>query len=532
MKIVLVGFMGAGKTSVARRLGQLLRLPVVDTDEMIVDWAGRSVPEIFAREGEAGFRARERRVVRRIADLRNVIIAAGGGAQVDPENRANLRRGARVVHLAVSPGAVRERVDDSHRPLLAGGATGEIERLMRRRESSYALAGEEIDTTHLSVQEVAERLARGCEPAPRDTDMGQVREMTVRVDPPYQIAVGGEMLQSPAGQLSRVLTGRRVAVISDTLVWQLWGRSVRDDLRRAGYRTTAYHFWGGEGGKTLRTVEAAADRLLEDGVDRHCHVVVLGGGVPGDVGGMVAAVLLRGIPLIQMPTSLLAQVDSSVGGKVGVNHRLGKNMLGAFHQPDLVLSDVSTLRILPEDEFRSGLGEVIKHGFIAGGSYLQMLRDRREDILARDPQVLRDVVLGSCRIKESFVRGDERDRGRRMMLNFGHTLGHAMETAAGGRIPHGVAVGWGMAAAARISERMNILSRGGRRELEDMLHSYGLPSGLPDLRDAPGAGEIMRCVRYDKKRRDAGMRWILLRGAGQPEVCDNVPQEVVAESLR
>ncbi len=531
MKVVLVGFMGAGKTEVARILGMRLGIPVIDTDEMVCDWTQSTVQEIFASEGEASFRARERQVVRRTADLQEVVISAGGGSWLDEENRRHLSRGATVVHLSVSPGAVLERIDDVERPLLAGKGAAEVRRLMRERAPAYSLAAEEIDTTDLTPKEVAERVIRTCAPGQSCRSPAEPEELQVQVDDPYRIVVGEGMLKAPVSFLSGVLSGRNIAIISDELVWQLWGRAVRDDLDRAGYRTATYRFWGGEKCKDLQTVEEAADHLLCSGIDRHSTLLALGGGVPGDVGGFVAAVLLRGIPYVQIPTTLLAQVDSSVGGKVGVNHRLGKNLLGSFHQPRLVLSDVTALRTLPEREFLSGLGEVIKHGFLAGGDYLDLLCKRQDEILHRDPAVLREVVAGSCRIKEGFVRGDEKDQSQRMMLNFGHTLGHALETASGGRVAHGIAVACGMGAAARISGRLGVLPSEGVTELENVLRGFGLPRCLDDLSDPPDRERIMAEVRHDKKRRDGRMRWILLRSPGDPQLSEDVPAAVALENL-
>lgn len=333
-------------------------------------------------------------------------------------------------------------------------------------------------------------------------------------DRSYPIHIGAEVLPE-IGDLSRPfdLSGRG-ALITNPEVGPLYGQQVLSSFERTGIALTLLEVPDGEEFKSLQTVGTLYERLLSLGLDRRSPIVALGGGVIGDLAGYVAATFMRGLPLFQVPTSLLAQVDSSVGGKVGVNLPQAKNMVGAFYQPFFVLSDVSLLRTLPPTEFRAGLAEVVKYGVIADKAFFEWLEANVAAILQGREEVVIHVVKTSCRIKAAIVERDERDEGIRGVLNFGHTVGHALEAATGyGRLRHGEAVAIGMVAAAQISWQMGLCSEEVPLRVQNLLQRIGLPTALP-IRPK----DIIEAIYYDKKMRKSMSYFVLTKDLGSVTV--------------
>ena len=342
----------------------------------------------------------------------------------------------------------------------------------------------------------------------------------------YAIHIGAGLLDD--GALLRELTGRhRVALISDDTVAGLYADRVsaalgRDDL--LDLRIPA-----GEAHKTLDTASTLIDALLEARWDRHGVVLALGGGVVGDIAGFVSACVLRGVSFVQIPTTLLAQVDSSVGGKTGVNHARGKNLIGAFHQPRAVLADTRTLSTLPRRELVAGLAEVIKYGLIMDRPLLDWLERTMPALLAGDDDALALAIEQSCRDKALIVAEDERESGRRALLNLGHTFGHAIEAGLGyGTWLHGEAVGLGLLLAADLSLALGQLQPHEVTRIEQLLESTGLPTRLP----APlGSTRMLDLMASDKKVADGRLRLVVLQGLGAAELRDDVPPELLREVL-
>ncbi len=329
----------------------------------------------------------------------------------------------------------------------------------------------------------------------------------------HPVHVGAGLLDE-LGRLAREagLKPGRAAIVTDSNVARLYAERASRSLGEAGFSPTLIEIAAGEASKSLATVGDVYDRMSEAELDRQSAVFALGGGVVGDLAGFVAATYMRGISLVQVPTTLLAQVDSSLGGKTGVNHRLAKNLIGAFHQPRLVVADVATLATLGEREFREGLAEVIKYGAIVDAAMIADLERDLARILARDGAALEAVVARSLRHKAAIVAADEREGGVRRILNFGHTVGHALEATAGyGNLLHGEAVAIGMVAAAALSQSYAGLSADEASRLEKLLERAGLPTQLP-----PGARgrEFARALRLDKKRADDAVEFVLLDRLG------------------
>ncbi len=317
----------------------------------------------------------------------------------------------------------------------------------------------------------------------------------------------------------------RVAIVSNTTVAKLYLAPLRNGLQAAGISVVAAVIPDGEEHKTWETLNSIFDVLLSNRLERKSTLLALGGGVVGDLAGFAAASYQRGIPFIQLPTTLLAQVDSSVGGKTAINHPLGKNMIGAFHQPSLVLADVATLDTLPERELSAGLAEVIKYGLIMDLPFLDWLDANMEKLRARDPEALTYAVVRSCEDKAAVVAADERETGVRAHLNLGHTFGHAIEAGLGfGTWLHGEAVSAGTVLAARLSGRMGLLDRAEVRRVEALLGRAGLPILAPAL----GYERYLELMGHDKKVEDGRLRLVLLKGLGAA----TVTSEFSAEDLR
>jgi 3-dehydroquinate synthase len=342
----------------------------------------------------------------------------------------------------------------------------------------------------------------------------------------YPLYIGQGLLDR-GELLTKHIGGSRVLIVTNETVAPLYLDRLVASVQR--YRPVQVVLPDGERYKTLDVVNRIYDRLLETHCDRKTTLVALGGGVVGDMGGFAAATYQRGIPFIQVPTTLLAQVDSSVGGKTGVNHALGKNMIGAFHQPRCVIIDTDTLATLPQNELCAGLAEVIKYGLISDPEFFDWLEKNIDALLARDATALGVAIERSCRNKATVVAADEREAGQRALLNLGHTFGHAIETGSGyGSWLHGEAVGVGMAMAADLSQRLGWLSAADRARVDNLLLRARLPVRSPAALDSARMLELMA---VDKKVEDGRMRLVLLKRIGQAVISDSTPPALVKQTL-
>ncbi|MGI6491794.1 MAG: 3-dehydroquinate synthase [Pelotomaculum sp.] len=339
----------------------------------------------------------------------------------------------------------------------------------------------------------------------------------------YSIHVGEGLL----GQIGSFLEGQgysnKVLLVSNPTVSGLYEAVVRESLYRSGFETVSGIIGDGEQYKNLATVSQLYDLALEAQLDRLCPVVALGGGVVGDVAGFVAATYLRGVPFIQVPTTLMAQVDSSVGGKVGVNHPKGKNIIGAFYQPQLVLADVATLQTLPARQIATGLAEVIKYGAIKDESFFTWLENNMPELLLGNRDVMIQAVETSCRIKAGVVEEDERENELRAILNFGHTIGHALETLTEYRtFTHGEAIAIGMVAAANLAQLEGLLAPVDSRRVVSLISSAGLPVEIPA---GFAVDRIMENLKHDKKIKNGRLTLVLLERIGQYCLRRGIPEE-------
>jgi 3-dehydroquinate synthase len=327
-----------------------------------------------------------------------------------------------------------------------------------------------------------------------------------RRDASYDVVIGPGALEELPARLAAVCPAARYAVVADATVGALYGQPLCARLGVAGLDARLFTFPAGEAHKTRATWAELTDALLAARIGRDGAIVALGGGVAGDLAGFVAATFLRGLPFVQVPTSALAMIDAAVGGKTAVDVPAGKNLVGAFHQPRLVLADTETLRTLPAAGLAEGLAEAVKHGVVADESYLGYVEQHSAAILARDPRVMEHVVARSVEIKAMVVAADPLEAGRRAVLNFGHTVGHAIEAAAGFAVPHGAAVAAGMVAEARLGERVGRTAAGTATRIAAAIARFGLPASPPGGLDAES---VLERMTYDKKTRGGALRFAL-----------------------
>ena len=346
----------------------------------------------------------------------------------------------------------------------------------------------------------------------------------------YSILIGTALLSRLGAQCRRLRLGTRCAIVTDTNVGRQFAKPAVESLAKAGFAPALIVVPAGETAKSLRTVQACYDQLAAHRLERNSFLVALGGGVVGDLAGFVAATYLRGIAFVQVPTTLLAQVDSSVGGKVGVNLKAGKNLVGAFYQPRLVLCDLDTLKTLPDREYRAGLAEVIKYGIIYDAGLFQRLERDLPQLLRRDPRTLAAVVARCCEIKAEVVRQDETESGLRAILNFGHTIGHALEAVSRyGRYLHGEAIAIGQVAAARLSGQVLGLPAREVDRIESIFQRAGLPTRVELT--PPQRQKLLAAMRLDKKVSGGEIKFVLARRLGAVEFGHRVPDALVAGAL-
>jgi 3-dehydroquinate synthase len=539
--IFLVGLMGAGKTTIGRLLARRLDMTFIDSDHEIEARTGATIPWIFEIEGEASFRRREADVIRELTASRGIVLATGGGAVLDPASRALLAERGTVIYLRASVSSILARTaHDKNRPLLqTADPRRKLEDLTAQREPLYReIADIVIDTGRPNVQSmvqtILDQLAEQASAHARSNAKATMNEqacisLNVELgDRSYPIAIGRGLLDD-ASLLSRHIGGSgKVAIVTNTTVAPLYLDKVAAPLRAAGREVVPIVLPDGEEYKNWESLNLVFDALLANKCDRKTTLVALGGGVVGDMTGFAAATYMRGVPFVQIPTTLLAQVDSSVGGKTGINHPLGKNMIGAFYQPRAVIADTATLDTLPARELAAGLAEVIKHGAILDAGFFDWIEANIEKLVARDHAALAHAIARSCEIKADVVARDEREGGLRAVLNFGHTFGHAIEAGMGyGAWLHGEAVGCGMVMAADLSHRLGLVDAATVARVRALVQAAGLPVVAPDL----GTLRWIELMEVDKKNEGGAIKFILLKPLGSPSIT-NAPREQLEATLK
>lgn len=515
--IVLIGFMGAGKTTVGGMVAERAGLPFVDVDEVIARSEGTSVPEIFTTQGESYFRAVEKAAVEEVLAGPESIVAVGGGALGDPVTCVALEWHT-VIHLDVSYAEAMRRVGhDPGRPMLA---IDDPRALYEMRHPTYErVARHTIATDGLPATDVA-ALVLGIAGVQKPSGAAGI---TVRLgDRSYQVHVGPDLSRDLIGFFDKSQATKAFLITQPGLTES--AKPAADSLTEGGLEVVVLTVDDGEHSKDL-TVAARLLGTLADHEARRTDVVVsFGGGVVCDLAGFVASIYNRGIPIVHVPTSLLAQVDAAIGGKTAVNLPHGKNLVGTIHQPLAVVCDVSLLRTLPEEEVRAGLAEVIKCALITGKRAVESVFERIPAALALDEDVLAAIVRDAVGTKTAVVAADERELGTREVLNYGHTFGHALEHSTGMR--HGDAVAVGMMAAAHLAADLGMLTLEEVELHRRLLEQAGLPVAASFDID-----EAFAALRHDKKNR-AEIRFVLLSAIGAPQRGVTATTDQIATALR
>jgi shikimate kinase/3-dehydroquinate synthase len=500
--IFLYGPPGSGKSSLGRILAANLSLEFLDLDELIVDRSGMDIPGIFDRYGESGFRDQEMAALRTALEMPGGVVALGGGTLLEQNTRDLVSRAGRVLCLTASLETLISRLngDERVRPLIEGDRRARLAGLLESRFEHYSTFGRRLNTDARSSEELADE-AQVMLGAYRVSGMG----------PGYPVRVG-EGIWDDLGQFLDAWNPQSpVMAVTDENVGRLYAGQLKSVVQGLGADFKVVQIPAGEAHKTLQTVAHLWDAFAQAEVDRRSIVIALGGGVVGDLSGFVAAAYMRGITWLYLPTSLLAMVDASLGGKTGIDLSHGKNLVGAFHPPAGVLADISTLATLPEVEFRNGMAEVVKHGVISDGRLFDDCARGRGD----DTWDLQNLVSRAMRVKIKIIQCDPYEQGFRESLNFGHTVGHAIETVSNYGISHGEAVSIGMVAEARISEGIGLAEDGLVERLEAVLDRIGLPTAIPRTLNR---SEILDAMVHDKKRVAKTQRFSLPVSIGEVRI--------------
>ena len=518
--IILTGFMATGKTTVGKMLAEQLKYEFVDTDDLIVERCGQTVAEIFREKGEAAFRRMESEIAQELGEKEGFVVSTGGRLMLDPANAAALSRRGRVFCLVATPEDILQRVERDtqvRRPLLE--VSNPIERivdLMQQREDDYGRFPQMV-TSQKTPDEVTRNMVGIFQANP------DLRLSISAPDVRYEFIVGGGILPF-VSQLAGI--GGPVAIITDSNIGPLYAES-------CGHTDAVVSVPPGQQHKTLTTVQSVCEELVEKGFDRSTTVIALGGSVISGLAGFVAATYMRGIDIVQCPTSLLAMADTSIGGKAGINLPQGKNLIGAFKQPKAVIVDVATLQSLSPREFASGMAEVIKQSLIGDPDLFTRIENgtwiRKAGELQPPLAELQTLVAQAIQVKINIIQEDPFDRGRRAVLNLGHTFAHAIEIVTEHAVRHGEAVAMGLVAAANLSARLGHGTTELQNRIESALESTALPTRIPaDVNPQ----RLLKVMASDKKKKAGRLRFVMLRDIGDVFVTDKVDQKAVIETLK
>jgi shikimate kinase/3-dehydroquinate synthase len=538
--IFLIGLSGSGKSTVGRLLERDLGMPLLDIDALIEEECGERIPTIFARHGEKYFRSCESRVLDRVTRTQNgAIISTGGGIVTRAENRALMaERGVRV-YLQVEPDLALQRLQAQMelaiaqntifevRPLLAGpDPLASLQHLLSARATWYQEAELVCSTLNKSARQVAREIIAMLNSAGKlETVAPIVRH--IKTGDGYDAIVDWGGLGRLGDYLKQLQLPTRIFLFTDSNLERLYASTLLPHLEQAGFEPHLYVIPAGESSKSLTQLSAIYDWLVERQAERREAIIAFGGGVVGDLVGYAAASYLRGVPLIQVPTSLLAQVDSAIGGKTGINHPQGKNLIGAFYSPRLVLADPALLLTLPERERTEGWAEIVKYGIILDAELFAQLEAHADTLRAfsHPPVPLLCQIIARCiDLKAMVIEEDEREQGRRAILNYGHTLAHALENISGyGEWLHGEAVSLGMVAAAMLAQEADMFPAAAVERQNALLAALGLPTvyhGTLRTQD------ILAKIQLDKKVVGKRVRWIMPRQIGDV-IITQMPDELV-----
>jgi len=533
--IYFTGFMASGKTRIGKLLAEQLKFNYVDSDSFIVERAGKSIAEIFEQDGEAKFRELEKEAIKEISQKEKFVVSLGGGAITKSENVLAVKNSGILICMRATPEILCERIGrNDKRPLMAGldskARLEKIKTMLAEREKFYSLADFNVESNEDPPEERVLPLIFSA--------IKLWKNLSVRVEPSsggnYPIFIGSGILKHTNILLKTldIIPKNEVLVCTDFNIAEKQKGNFEMLCREAG-EAKSFIFPAGESSKNLEQLNSLWTFMLENRYSRKSCLLQFSGGVVGDMAGFAAACYQRGIKFVQVPTSLLAMVDSSVGGKVAINHAEGKNMIGAFYQPKAVVCDLSVLKTLPKEEFHAGLAEIVKYGIIYDYDFFEWLEKNASAILAKDAAALKYVVKRSCEIKAAVVGIDEHELGLRAILNYGHTFGHAIEKLTDyEKFSHGIAVGLGMRVAGRLSAITGRWSEKEESRQNELLNKFCIPKNLKEFKIELSLKALWNAMGADKKTEKQTRFYILPLKIGEVEKTSKPTKEQVLEAFR
>jgi 3-dehydroquinate synthetase/shikimate kinase len=553
--IYLIGFSGTGKSTLGKLVGDMLGWPTCDLDELIEKRTGLTIPVIFQREGEPGFRARETEALRAASKEGFFVIATGGGTIVRPENRILMARNGWVICLEAQPQTLLSRLQrqlaadpKAIRPMLDSVyPLDKIRTLKHLRQPLYSLSDWTVHTDRLTTEEVAREVVRAAEVLERSGEPPKVEEVlgvpmrhTLTPDSPppiliaaghwpYQVVVDWNHLPALGEQVRRLLPyARRAAILTDERTWGRLSKTLQESLHAVGLEIHVRISDSSQAIKTPEEASAIHDWLLGIPFRRDDVFIIVGGGAIDDLGGFAASTYMRGVALVKIPTSLEGMVDSSFGGKTALNHPKAPNLIGTFFHPRLVWEDASLLLDEPKEDFRAALAEVVKYAMLEGSllrdqvvgiSLFDQLRQSVTELTSAPSRTILDIIARCVALKAQVVASDERDLGEyRVLLNYGHTIGHALESITDYKLLHGEAVAIGMAIEASLSVRIGLAPPEVKTRQNELLTQFGLPTRLPQV----SHDLLLARIGSDKKVFGDTPRWILPVAVGRSMISSQV----------
>lgn len=545
MNIVLTGMMGVGKTTVGKMLAQKLNLEFLDLDEYIEKKIRLKVSQIFMKYGESHFRRLEKKFCKEIALKRNIVISTGGKTLLERENLHVFSSWGVIITLLSSPDRILRRIqrEKNERPLLASHQSEKFYKIYRKRKPNYLNLPNKIDTTFLNKEEVVEEILKLIKGqvklgSPDDRFPAISGEAYQPIVKRLEMNAGGKKssvivkkgLTDDIGScLKDIIEEKRVFILSDKKVFGIHGKKLLKELERANLKSSVFLLHPGERQKNLKTTEKIYYWLLIEKATRSSVLVSFGGGVVSDLGGYTASTFHRGLKLVNIPTTLLSQIDACIGGKNGINLKEAKNQIGTFYFPSLILIDPLFLISLDPRYMKEGIIEALKAGIIGDRKLFQIIKKNASQLLLKDLKLLEEVIKRAIEVKLNIVRQDPFEKGIRRILNLGHTFGHALEGYFNyGQITHGQAVGLGMICASKMGMLMNIAKENILSEIKEILKGMKTPLCLENL----DISKILSLMEFDKKRKEDRISFIIPKRIGEVVTRRNVNKNIIAESLR
>lgn len=491
--------MGSGKSTIGKRLSQKLKLKLIDTDVLIEHREKSTIDKIITDKGEKYFRQVEKEVISNLNDASDAVIALGGGSILDTENVRKLKNIGDIYFLDANESTIHERLkSDNTRPLLSKVSFDD-------RKSIYKKISDHTIDANQDTESVCKQIIDSL-----------TFEITVKTTEPYKIIIGNDLLNKTKSLIKNICISKHIAIIGDEKVFEKYAKIIINDLKNDGYEVCTFAFQANEKNKNLHTAEMIYNFLAKNKFSRHDTIISLGGGITSDMVGFVASTYMRGIQKIYIATTLLSGVDASIGGKTGLNMKYGKNLIGTFSQPNLVIIDTDTFKTLKSKELQSGFAEIIKCACVADKEFFELLQDAGQCSI-------KEILLKTIEIKKNLVELDEHENGNiRIILNFGHTIGHALERLTNFRFCHGEAVAIGMCLITKFAETQDICKKGTWKDIVNLCQKFSLPVDSTYVNK-----KLVDIMFHDKKASGDFIKCVLLKDIGNPVIKNFSEKEMI-----